>query len=56
MEKYLGKALFKTIQENEDAEFFCWLCKPDLGNYQKFVKQSADNMRAFDEPDHGKEV
>jgi len=50
MEKYLGKVMYKKIADDDDAEFFCWVCKPSLGNYQKFAKQSADNMKAFDEP------
>lgn len=47
LKHWLTKPEFDLIMTDEDAEFYCFTCNPDQGNYKKFVKESENFMNAF---------
>jgi hypothetical protein len=47
LKHWLTKPEFDLIMNDEDAEFHCFICNPDQGNYKKFIKESENYMNAF---------
>merc|ERR1712127_727184 len=49
LKHWLTKPEFDLIMNDEDAEFHCFVCNPDQGNFKKFIKESENYMNAFKE-------
>jgi len=47
LKHWLTKPEFDLIMNNEDAEFHCFVCNPDQGNYKKFLKDSENYINGF---------
>lgn len=49
LELWLGTKLYNQLQEDEDMEFKCFKCNPNLGNYRQFLKTTTDVLEAYNQ-------
>jgi len=39
---------YEILTNDDDAQFFCFICNPDQGHYKKFLKETQSYLNAFD--------
>jgi len=48
LKKWLGEKETKALMEDEDAEFVCFKCNPELGRYPMFLEHTGLFEKAYD--------